>query len=156
MPFCPVCSAEYRLGFTRCNSCEVDLVAALPEHVDLSEESVRKALEGKELVAISRGFLDPILEMRELLGGQRIPSLVVESEEEVPKGMPKRVVLCVSQEHLEAAGRVLGENFRKMLDDEGISPTVANLQQNQCPACGEPVAEDQEECPECGLFVGKG
>lgn len=28
--FCPVCHAEYREGFFRCNDCDVDLVHALP------------------------------------------------------------------------------------------------------------------------------
>lgn len=28
--FCPKCKLEYRAGFTRCNDCDVDLVAALP------------------------------------------------------------------------------------------------------------------------------
>lgn len=27
--FCPLCKAEYREGFTRCNDCDVDLVASL-------------------------------------------------------------------------------------------------------------------------------
>jgi hypothetical protein len=30
--FCPECRAEYRPGFTRCSSCEVDLVHEIPEH----------------------------------------------------------------------------------------------------------------------------
>ncbi len=29
--FCPVCRAEYREGFTRCSSCEAELVDALPQ-----------------------------------------------------------------------------------------------------------------------------
>ena len=28
--FCPVCKAEYRLGFTHCSDCDVDLVESLP------------------------------------------------------------------------------------------------------------------------------
>jgi hypothetical protein len=29
--FCPICKAEYRLGFTRCNDCDVDLVENLAD-----------------------------------------------------------------------------------------------------------------------------
>ena len=29
--FCPKCEAEYRSGFNRCKSCDVDLVEQLPE-----------------------------------------------------------------------------------------------------------------------------
>ncbi len=29
--FCPKCKAEYRVGFSRCTDCEVDLVSSLPK-----------------------------------------------------------------------------------------------------------------------------
>ncbi len=40
--YCPNCRSEYRSGFTRCNDCDVELVAELPveaktEFVDLVE-----------------------------------------------------------------------------------------------------------------------
>jgi putative signal transducing protein len=36
--FCPRCKAEYRVGFTRCNECDLPLVYRLPpEHQDISE-----------------------------------------------------------------------------------------------------------------------
>ena len=39
--FCPECEGEYREGFTRCADCEVDLVAALPTHVDAKHVDAR-------------------------------------------------------------------------------------------------------------------
>jgi hypothetical protein len=32
--FCPICKAEYRLGFIRCSDCNVDLVERLPDDKD--------------------------------------------------------------------------------------------------------------------------
>ena len=69
MPFCPKCSSEFRLEFTRCEECDVDLVDALPDppkhqrvpnpafHIvhsttDLVEaETVRILLEGRGIEA---------------------------------------------------------------------------------------------------------
>ncbi|MFZ0641442.1 MAG: hypothetical protein WA020_03295 [Candidatus Acidiferrales bacterium] len=36
--FCPVCKYEFRRGFTRCNTCDVDLVDALPPEEEVSHE----------------------------------------------------------------------------------------------------------------------
>ncbi|HXZ13689.1 MAG TPA: hypothetical protein VEG64_14990 [Candidatus Sulfotelmatobacter sp.] len=33
--FCPVCKAEYRLGFTHCSDCDVDLVEHLPNDASM-------------------------------------------------------------------------------------------------------------------------
>lgn len=156
MPFCPVCHAEFREGFTRCNSCDVELVERLQDEIDLSEENVRQMLDGKELVAVTRGTLDVVKETRELLSKNRIASIIVEDEEaKLPPGMPPRVLLVVSKDALEDAGRVLGESFREMIEEEGVAPGGGDLTYEKCPACGTEVPEDTEECPECGLFIAK-
>jgi hypothetical protein len=156
MPFCPECRAEYRPGFTRCASCDVDLVESLPEFAPLTEEEMRKALEGKELVAITSGYIDAVLEMRDQLAGMRILSLVEEAEKAPPQpGLPRRVKLMVAKDSLEAAAACMGETFRSMVAQEGLKPN-AEITYERCPACNSPVPPDAEECPECGLVVGKG
>ena len=67
MPFCPECQAEYRDGFTRCAECDLDLVEQLPEAFDTSEENIKRALEGKELVSMTLGRLEVVKEARDLL-----------------------------------------------------------------------------------------
>jgi len=47
--FCPVCKAEYRLGFTRCSTCDVDLVEKL-EDSQASSDAAGKAGGGCELL----------------------------------------------------------------------------------------------------------
>jgi len=70
-------------------------------------------------------------------------------------GAPKRVLLVAGKDGVEAAARVLGESFRDMVDEEGLS-TERDLNYEQCPACGHAVAEDRDEFSECGLFIGSG
>lgn len=156
MPFCPVCLSEFREGFTRCNSCDVDLVDHLEQEMELSEDNIRAALEGKELVLVTRGELEVVKETRDLLSSKRIASIVVDDEEaKVPAGAPPRVMLAVSKDDVEAAAKILGEKFQQMVAEEGQE--VSNeLSYDTCPACGTKVPENAEECPECGLFVGKG
>jgi hypothetical protein len=154
MPYCPVCLSEYREGFTRCSSCEVDLVERLADEMDLSEESIRQALEGKELVGVTRGTLDVVKETRDMLSARRIASIVVDDEEESTPGVPPRVMLVVSKDDLKAAAEVLGAKFQEMVAEEG-QQLSSDMSFDSCPACGSKVPENAEECPECGLFVGK-
>ncbi|HUU00790.1 MAG TPA: hypothetical protein VM425_05045 [Myxococcota bacterium] len=155
MPFCPVCLCEFREGFTRCNNCGVDLVDHLEQEMELSEENIRAALEGKELVLVTRGELEVVKETRDLLSSRRIASIVVDDEEaKLPPGAPPRVMLAVSKDDVEAAARVLGDKFQQMVAEEG-QELAGELKYDSCPACGTRIPENAEECPECGLFVGK-
>ena len=44
MPYCPSCGAEFRVGFTTCNTCHTPLVASLDE----PEEEVSAAAEAED------------------------------------------------------------------------------------------------------------
>ena len=155
MPFCPECQAEYRDGFTRCSECDLDLVEKLPEAFDTSEENIKRALEGKELVPMTRGSLEVVKEARDLLAEHGVASLVVEHDK-VPlaPGMPLRVQLVVAENDREAAAQVLRDKHQELLDQDGLSLEMSD--DTNCPACGNPVPEEAEECPECGLFFPKG
>ncbi len=79
MAFCPSCRAEYREGFTRCTSCDVDLVDEPPDPAseelnpnelqlaDLASfpnaseaEMIQELLEGNGISTVIRGDADPI------------------------------------------------------------------------------------------------
>jgi hypothetical protein len=155
MPVCPVCLCEFREGFTHCNTCDVELVDHLEKEMELSEENIREALEGKELVLVTRGELEVVKETRDLLSSRRIASIVVDDEEaKLPPGAPPRVMLAVNKDDVEAAARVLGDKFQQMVAEEG-QELAAELNYDSCPACGTKIPDKTEECPECGLFVGK-
>jgi len=122
--------------------------------MDLSEESIRQALEGKELVPVTRGDLEVVKETRDLLSKNRLASIIVDDDQEpVHPGAPRRVVLVVNSDDLQTAAKILGDKFQKMVKDEGQE--IDELVYDVCPACQTKVPENTEECPECGLFVGK-
>ncbi len=156
MPFCPVCLSEFREGFERCNACDVELVSQLEEKMDLSEVNIREAMEGKELIAVTRGDLDVVKETRDLLAAERVASIIV-PDEEAPAhpGMPSRVVLVVAKNELERAMAIIGDRFKNMVEVEG-KEVISDQSYESCPACGSKVSADAEECADCGLFVGKG
>lgn len=59
--FCPQCRSEYREGFTRCESCDVPLVAVLPpEAGDPSHRDLVTAFETGDpgLLAMAHSILD--------------------------------------------------------------------------------------------------
>ena len=59
--FCPQCRSEYREGFTRCESCDVPLVAVLPpETGDPSERDLVTVFETGDpgLLAMAHSILD--------------------------------------------------------------------------------------------------
>jgi hypothetical protein len=60
--FCPICRAEYRLGFTKCADCGVDLVEYLPAEEAATDEDVPRNSEGLELLwsGVSQAISDRI------------------------------------------------------------------------------------------------
>ena len=79
MPYCPICEAEYREGVQRCNDCDKELVAVLPEEnaetidpeaIELAElasftttaeaDMIRELLESNTIRTVIRGESDPI------------------------------------------------------------------------------------------------
>ena len=156
MPFCPNCHAEYREGFTRCSSCDIDLVDQLAETLDLDEAAIADAMKGKDLVPVARGALDALRENKALLAQGQVASVIVADEEaRVIPGAPRTMLLVVSKDDVEASAEVLGQNFQNMVSQEGLEGNQ-DLDAAHGPACGTEVPPDTEECPECGLFVGKG
>jgi|GEM_PF-5083688 len=67
MPFCPSCGAEFRAGFTHCNTCQVPLVASLeaaaqpagaPADFDDSALRLLSAFDDESQTAFIRRLLD--------------------------------------------------------------------------------------------------
>ena len=78
MPFCPSCRCEYRMGFTRCKDCSVELVDSLPEEARESPDTRESPDIGElELVELS-SFPDPMEAqmIQELLENNGIESIL--------------------------------------------------------------------------------
>jgi len=67
---------------------------------------------------------------------------------------PTRMLLAVDKDSLQAAAQVLGKEFQHLVEEEGLTPAQATGE--NCPACGAAVPENADECPDCGLVIGKG
>lgn len=168
--FCPGCGAEYRPEFTRCASCDVDLVQELRQtaKMDPSElsDSVPVGLSSSSqvgrpvevsgrIVDLMRVFpLDQAAELRRVLDEHGIPQLVVPVDGvDFPDQRPRFEVRVRRHEGLRAE-ELLREAWRAMVDREGAGMDVGLDDPERCPACGAHVSLDAEECPDCGLFVG--
>jgi hypothetical protein len=74
MPFCPSCQAEFRQGFTRCNECDVALVAELSEPGADLEELAGARREALHAVSTSSDQTETTF-VRDLLDNAGIPSV---------------------------------------------------------------------------------
>lgn len=97
--YCPNCRSEYRPGFTRCNDCDVGLVAELspeqePEFVDLVE-------------VLSTADVGQISLIKSILRAEEIPYLP--QGENFNLGRNIAVRFLVPREYLEQAKEVLAD-----------------------------------------------
>lgn len=118
MPFCPSCHAEFRQGFTRCNECDVPLVAELSEPGTRSEANAR--VGSLQVVSTSLEQTEANF-VRNLLDSAGIPSVIDQSQTAqadpfpgVPLGsMPFR--LLVREEDYTAAKEILDQSRSPLL-----------------------------------------
>jgi hypothetical protein len=94
--YCPVCKAEYRPGFTRCNDCGSDLVDVLP--AEKLPSDVALAWRGSDPVSFSAALA--------ALRNAGIPTYTISDHDQLAWGLaiPRpRYSLLVSSENLEKA-----------------------------------------------------
>ncbi len=158
--FCPECRAEYREGFVRCGSCNVDLVPELPpEDTFASVDAMAKALATKELQAIMVGSHVDLGEVQRFLSSKRLASVMAgEPDLERPIEAPvhNRLFLMVAAGELERARDLIHHRWREGAIAEGLMLSEAPVNVGQCPACGAEVPLDAKVCPECELYLGEG
>lgn len=107
--FCPVCKSEYVEDYTRCESCNTDLVAELP--------GGEKGME--EMVEVLRTNNQPLLSIFEAaLTANNIPHYIRGGE--AASLMPTNAVVVVPPAHLDTARGILfdAENSRELVEPE--------------------------------------
>jgi len=151
--FCPKCKDEYRPGFTRCATCNVDLVA------DLAAAAAAPVAEGEVPLGAARakrspvrmldycGFvsLDEARKARDLLRTSEIVSEIAirESPDSGPTGP------TVEEYWLRVERGSLKEVMKQLGYDEAEAEQEED-EVSECGACGNPVAADEKSCPRCG------
>lgn len=145
---CPVCHDEYRPGFTRCATCNVDLV----ESVEAAPPPKKPAAVLTEVAADEAtvnfcGFLslEEARQARDKVRAQRLRAEILICE---PPGA--RLAEPVKEEYWL---RVTPHDFRAVAAIIGFEPGgVAEGDESfLCSACGATVHSSDAECPGCGL-----
>jgi len=166
VPFCPECRAEYRKGFERCPTCDVDLVEADEVPEMLTDEEVIASMAQEDLMPIVRGSIEGCRETQSKLLEKRIPAAIHESHDEVAEAGHFRILqVVVRREDAERAQEVLNLEWVEDAQREGLLGEV-ELTEAEDPAAGEVDAEwdaegddgddgDADEdaepaCPACG------
>jgi len=145
--FCPVCHDEYRPGFTRCATCDVDLVASVDAKAEAKPAAVMSEVAAEEAVANFCGFLsldearaarDKVLTTR-----RRADILICEAPRVRPEDPFKE----------EFWLRVAPHDFRAVIDLIGVTPSAPTEEDEPflCSACGATVQSSDAQCPGCGL-----
>jgi len=142
---CPVCKSEFREGFTRCESCDVDLV-----HEIQAEEPATSAPKpmAPGLLVDYCGFLslEDAREARDQLRRDRLPSEIVirDLAGEDPWAPAKEEYwIRVPSKGFRAVDAILGEPVTQEVGSEP-GESVA------CSDCGKTVGPEESFCPHCG------
>ncbi len=150
--FCPKCRGEFRPGLEWCASCDVSLVGEQPDDDPFrSNDTMAALLEGKELESLVTANQELLLQLQRKLAANRIAT-VISTESVEHRSMGRFMLLCKSSD-IEEARTFFGEEWEQSVAAEGLDE--ADLDSENCPACTSPVPATEEECPECGLFVGR-
>lgn len=146
--FCPSCQCEFRPGFTRCVSCDVELVKDLSaveaEAIDVPEPAP-VVVQFAEVC----GYLDldEARRARDQLHHSKIVSeLVIRSSPETPVGGS-----VVEEYWLRADARQIRE-VQALLEGSAPAPADDTAAAGfKCSNCKRPVREEESFCANCGM-----
>ena len=150
---CPSCKGEFTLAVDRCTECEVDLVPQGADPDDFPSASELTCVRVAPVPWIEA--LSNALEEQEVL--HRVEPV---APGEVPEGTPvagegqgSLVGLFVDEDGVGIAREIDGAIAAQVNPEEHAEELAAD-EVEVCPACGESLAADAAECPECGLTFG--
>jgi hypothetical protein len=145
--FCPVCRDEYRPGFTRCATCDVDLVETPEAAAPRTTAPIVAEVAAEEATANFCGFLslDEARQARDKLRAASLPAEILIKDAPVSAEDP-----TVREEFWL---RVRPKDFRAIVGLIGFEPveTADAEVAFQCDACGATVQASDDACPGCGL-----
>lgn len=158
--FCPRCHDEYRPGFTRCGTCDVDLV----EH-ESAEPRVGRAAPAMPPAALPVRFvdfcgffaLDEARAARDQLRTLRIPSEIAvreSPEADASAGLREEYWLRVDAQRLPEVAQALREITQSLVVEGQAGENGSHDEDEEsgfeCGACGHTVSDEASACPNCG------
>lgn len=164
MYYCQGCDGEFRYFMERCPSCGAAMESGsdrLTRHGEEERRLMGRPMEippGSETVALRKGQLREMKEVRRVLARQHIPSLLGGEDGDCGKGCcgPELTVM-IRTEDVDLALRVLAEEFVRTtsVDCRQLSRATvvydASASEVLCPACGCRFSPTVGACPDCGL-----
>lgn len=164
--YCPSCGDEYRLGFTFCASCNIELTAESskrPQSIGYTRKKTNQTtdiLPHDELLTVRTGSLVELKSLQAILKAEMIGSLLVSDNAGQKQGCcGPSFSLKIKSVDSEDAMAVLVDDFKRSTaleshNFEGPADAVFDDKSahSTCPACGsrfEPGGVLM--CPECGL-----
>jgi len=108
-------------------------------------------LQGQELESLVGANPELLQQLQRKLAAERIATVISTSSEE-DRAMGRFKLLCLKTD-IERARMFFGEEWGQSVVAEGLE--LDSVGAENCPACTTPVPAVDEECPECGLFVGR-
>ncbi|MBT8359939.1 MAG: hypothetical protein KJO32_03205 [Deltaproteobacteria bacterium] len=164
--YCPSCGDEYRLEFTFCASCNVELSAETSDRPQ-SIGNIRKKtnrttdiLPNDELLTVRTGSLVELKSLQAILKAEMIGSLLVSDNAGQRQGCcGPSFSLKIKSVDSEDASAVLVDDFKRSTalechNYEGPADAVFDDKSTSasCPACGSRFKPGVVlMCPECGL-----
>ena len=153
---CPRCKHAYRAGFTRCATCQVDLVdeASLAEpEPEQPQREARPSMDATTMAELLPfcGFLtlDEARHAREELREAGIPADILIREAETDEETLEEYWIRVPRRRFAEVADVLHEAPVETEEKEG-NGEVHESETFACSACGEDVEGDADACPHCG------
>lgn len=152
---CPQCRSEYRTGFVRCASCDVDLVSEV-SLADLETESplapsrarIDTALEAELFPFCGFLAIEDARQAREDLREAGIPADILIREAGGEQAETEEFWIRVPRRRFAEVADVLHEEPAS--DDEGGNGELSEGETFACSECGEDVAAESDVCPHCG------
>ena len=150
---CPECGEEFLHTAERCSDCGVPLRLAS----ELTAESGLVGLpQAGELVLIRAEGPAWVEDLANALRTEDIPSRVeiIDPEQHGARsGLSGTACgLFVREADLARAREIDARVEREQIPDLPVDSASA-VAEDGCPACGQPLAPDDRECPDCGLFL---
>jgi uncharacterized protein with PIN domain len=154
---CPEGHGEFQQRVTHCPDCGAALELAT------STEPPPRAVVGlppaHELTCIERGDPRALLEIAEHLQSAGVSCRIDAYPPDQPirlggrrgSGVATSFGLYVRPAEAEEATRLRTQHLEQTLPEATDYRVAAGTELNECPACGEPLAENARECAACGL-----
>lgn len=147
---CPECGAEYFPHISECGGCAVKLI--YPEEKDAWKKDLPKG-EGT-LVCIEEGTIERVTEFARALRAEGISSEVLKAVAGKSCSTGGDYGLFVEQNVARHAAQAIDEYIDRLYPE--LRQAEERMESGLCPACGSPVKQTDQECPDCGLYLGGG